>query len=160
RSDRGVEQRQPRGQILLDRKLLFQLGLQLQLARVVALLLAGGDERPEGALLEAVDPVHRVLVALEPERRREELPAEALRRQLGGDGIDGRDYVLEVPVADDHPLVPVVVLLPLDLGAGRRRRRPYELLHVALGTVELARGERLERDRRDARRLDPELGLE
>ena len=83
RSDRRVEQRQPARQILLDRKLLLELRLQLELGRVVALLaLAGRDERPEGAALEAVDPVDGVLAALEAERRREELRAEALRGQL------------------------------------------------------------------------------
>ncbi len=55
--DRRVEEREPARQILLDRQLVLELRLQLELRRVVALLLADRDERPERAALEAVDPV-------------------------------------------------------------------------------------------------------
>ena len=77
-SDRRVEEREPARQVRLDRQLLFELRLQLELGRVVALLVAERDERPERAALEAVDPVDGVLAAVELERRGEELRAESL----------------------------------------------------------------------------------
>ena len=46
-SDRRVEEREPACQIGLERQLLFELRLQLELGRVVALLVAERDERPE-----------------------------------------------------------------------------------------------------------------
>jgi hypothetical protein len=83
RLDRRVEEREPLAEVGLDRELRLELGLQLQLSCVVAFLLrAGGDERPPRSRLEAVDPVDRVLAAVEAERRGEELAAEAARLQL------------------------------------------------------------------------------
>src|SRR2546421_10251115 len=80
RSDRGAEEPEPAGEVLLDRQLALELRLQLQLLGVVALLVfAGGDERPERAALVAVDPVHGMLPALEAKDGREELGPEALR---------------------------------------------------------------------------------
>src|SRR3712207_8553754 len=50
----------------LDRQLVADLGLQLELALVVALLVArGGDERVEAAALEVVDEVQRAALLLE-----------------------------------------------------------------------------------------------
>src|SRR5262249_51553607 len=80
RSDRCVEQRQPPRQILFDRELLFQLRLELELARVVALLVLERHEGPERPELEPVDPVHRLLAVFEAERGGEESVAEPLRR--------------------------------------------------------------------------------
>ena len=48
--------------------------------------------------------------------RIEQLPAEALRLALRGDEVHGRDEVLELRVADDHPLV--AGLLGLDRERG------------------------------------------
>ena len=49
------------------------------------------DERPERAALVAVDPVDRVLVALEAEDRGEQLLAEARCVELRGDEVHARD---------------------------------------------------------------------
>src|SRR5947208_11170459 len=66
--ERRVEDAEPAGQVLLDRQLLLQLRLQLELLRVVSLLVvAGRDERPECAALVPVDPVHGMLAAVELE---------------------------------------------------------------------------------------------
>src|SRR5581483_5284773 len=109
---------------------------------------------------EAVDPVHRVLPALELERGREELPAEPLRLELGRDGVHARDLVLEVGVADYHPLEAVRVGLAIELRALRRRDSLQELLDLLVGGGELACRQRLEDDRADACRLERALGLE
>src|SRR5438876_6433630 len=77
--ERRVEEPEPPAEVLLDRQLALELRLQLQLLRVVSLLvLPGGDERPEGTPLVAVDEVDRILAAVELEDRREQLLAEAL----------------------------------------------------------------------------------
>ena len=70
--------------------------------RVVALLSSPRHERPEGAALEAVDPVDRLLAAVERKTAASSCVAEALRRQLRGDQVDGRDEILEVGVAHDR----------------------------------------------------------
>src|SRR5579884_2051372 len=60
--DRDPPQGEPPLQLLLDRQLAGELGLQDKLALVVALLVAaGGDERVERASLVVVDPVEPVL---------------------------------------------------------------------------------------------------
>ena len=69
------------------------------------------------------------------------------------------DEVLEVRVAHDDPVVAVVVALPLDLRAGGLRDRVHELVDVVEGAAELAGRLRLERDRRRAGRLQPEVDL-
>ena len=71
--DGRVEDAEPAGKVLLDRELGLELGLQLELLGVVALLLALRHERPERAALEAVDPVDRLLCAVELEGRGEQL---------------------------------------------------------------------------------------
>ena len=120
RSDRRVEEAEPAGQVLLDRELVLELRLQLELGGVVAVLaLAGRDEGPEGAALEAVDQVDGVLAAVEAERRREQLRAEALRGQLGRDRVHRGHLALERRVGDDQPLEAEGVGLALDL-----ERRP------------------------------------
>ena len=88
--ERRAEQGEPVGQVGLDRQLLLELRLQLELGRVVACRLVDRDERPERATLEPVDPVDRMSAALEPEDRREQLLAEALRGQLGGERVQRR----------------------------------------------------------------------
>src|SRR4051812_11335611 len=94
-SEGCVEDREPAGDVGLDRQLLLQLCLQLQLPGIVALLvLAARDERPERRPLVAVDQVHGILVALELEDGREQPVAEAARLQLRADQVDGRDEVL------------------------------------------------------------------
>src|SRR5437763_17173705 len=95
--NRGVEESEPLGQVGLDRQLGLELRLQLQLARVVAPLpLAGRDERPESACLEAVDPVDPMLAALEAERGGEQLPAEAAVGELLPHRVDGSHLILEL----------------------------------------------------------------
>src|SRR4029079_129564 len=118
-SDRRVEQREPLRQVLLDRQLLLELRLQLELAGVVALLTrAGRDEGPEGAGLEAVDPVGGVPVAaVEPEGCSEQLAAESLLRQAVRRAVHAGDLILEIGIADDHPLEAERVALPVDLRA-------------------------------------------
>src|SRR5436309_386662 len=81
------EQGEPLAEVGLDRELLFELRLQLELLRVVPLmLLAGRDERPPRPRLEAVDPVDGMAGAerasFELERRGEQLPAEAVVLQF------------------------------------------------------------------------------
>src|SRR5437764_14157727 len=97
--ERRVEQPEPAGEVLLDRQLLLELRLQLELLGVVAFLLALRDERPEGSLLVSVDPVDGLPVAelgLELERRRQQLLAEAGPFQALPDGMHRRDPVLEL----------------------------------------------------------------
>src|SRR5512132_2231877 len=121
---RRVEDAEPAAQVLLHGKLLLELGLQLELLRVVALLvLAHGYERPERPPLVAVDPVDRMLTALELEDRGEELRPESLLLQALGHGVDRRHLILEIGIADDDPRVPERVLAPLELRAGRGRDR-------------------------------------
>src|SRR5207244_8623521 len=140
--ERRVEQAEPAGQVRLDRELLVELRLQLELLGVVAILLARGDERPESALLVAVDPVDRLAVpelGLKLERRRQQLLAEAGLLQALADRVDGRHLVLEIGVANDDPLVAEVVGLALEPRAGLPRDRVEYLLQVVLGQDELAR---------------------
>jgi hypothetical protein len=101
-----------------------------------------------------------VLLALEAEGRRQELAAEAPVLQLGGDGVDTGDLILEVGVADDDPLEAERVGLPVELRACALRDALEQLLDVALGLPELAGRQRLEDRRRSAGRLQRALGLE
>src|SRR4029079_5961180 len=97
--ERSVEDAEPAAQILLLGELGLQLGLQLELLGVVALLpLAGRDERPERAALVAVDPVDGLLAALELEDRREQLGPEALLLEPLRHRVHGRDLVLELGI--------------------------------------------------------------
>src|SRR5690349_18686617 len=94
--ERCVEDAEPAAQILLDRQLRLELRLELELLGVVALLpRPGRHEGPEGTPLVAVDPVDGVLAALELEDRCEQLRAEPLLLQPLGDGVNGRDLILE-----------------------------------------------------------------
>src|SRR5882672_11550074 len=93
-SDRCVEEREPSRQVLLDRQLVLELCLQLELLRVVAFRLARRDERPPGAALEAVDEVDGMLVAVEAEDGGEQLRAESFRGQLGRERVRARDEIL------------------------------------------------------------------
>ena len=70
------------------------------------------------------------------------------------------DEILEIGVADDDPVVAVLVGLALDLRAARLRDRLDELVDVVERAPELTRRLRLERDRRGAGGLQPELGLQ
>src|SRR5436190_12891525 len=162
-SEGRVEQPEPARQILLDRQFRLKLRLQLHLLGVVPLLaLAGRDERPEGALLEAVDPVRTALLelALEREDGGEQLAAEAAVLELLRDQMRGRDEVLEVLVVDDEPLEAHLVALALDLRARLARDGVQQLLELVLCAHELTGRERLEADARRSRRLQVELGLE
>src|SRR5688572_15715737 len=138
-SDRSIEERQPAREVLLDRQLLFELRLQLELRGVVALLvLPRGDERPERAALVAVDEVDGMLAALEAKDRREQLRPEAARLELGADEVDGRDEVLEVVVLDDDPVVAELVFLPRHARAGVARRDLEQLVQLVLDADEVA----------------------
>src|SRR4029450_12398512 len=117
---RGVEQAEPAREVLLDRQLVLELRLQLELLGVVPFLLSLRDERPEGAALEAVDPVDVRPVAelrLELEGRREQLTAEPRLLQPLRHRVPRRPLALELGVADDYPLVAEVVRLALEPGA-------------------------------------------
>src|SRR4051794_13962610 len=121
-SNGSVEQAEPLAEVGLDGKLLLELRLELELLGVVALLLlARRDERPPRAGLEAVDPVDGMAVAegaaVELERRGEELTAEAVLFELGGERVDAGDLVVELRVADDHPLEAERVGLAVDVRA-------------------------------------------
>ena len=74
--------------------------------------------------------------------------------------MDGRDEVLEVVVADDHPLVAVRVRLALDLEPADAAAALQQLVDVVVDAVEVAGRERLEDDGRDAGGLQAELDLE
>src|SRR5215217_111314 len=76
-SERRAVQPEPARKVPLHRQLTLELRLQLELLGVVALALARRDKRPERALLVAVDPVDRILCAVELERGREQLRPEA-----------------------------------------------------------------------------------
>src|SRR5438067_2118242 len=119
--DGGVEDAEPAGQVLFDRELRLELRLELELLRVIPLLaLAGGDEGPEGPALVAVDPVDRVLAALEAKDRRQELRAEPLLLEALGHGVHGGDLVLELRIVDDDPGEAELVLAALELRPGLR----------------------------------------
>src|SRR5205085_10598309 len=142
-------------------QLVLELRLQLELLGVVAFLVAaGGDERPECAALVAVDPIDRMLAAVEAEGGCEQLRAEAASLELAADDVDARDDILQVGVADDQPLEAEAVRAPLDLRAGLLRRRVQELPHVRVGLGELARRERLVDDRPRAAELQAGVRLE
>src|SRR5207245_10344604 len=129
-SDRRFVEGEPLGEVRLDRQLLLELGLQLELLRVVALLaVACRDERPELRVLETVDPVDRLLfLSLEAEGRGEQLGAEARTGELRCDEVRRGDLVLEVRVTHDQPLEAELVRLALDLRARRARYRLSERL--------------------------------
>src|SRR5216684_7288604 len=104
RLQRRVEDPEPAGQVLLDRQLLLQFGLQLELLRVVSLLVfARRYEGPERAPLVPVDPVDRMLAAVELEDRGEKLRPETLLLETLGHCMDRRHLVLEIGIADDDP---------------------------------------------------------
>src|SRR4051812_45768358 len=143
--ERRIEDPEPAGQIRLDRQLLLELGLELQLLGVVSLLaLAGRNEGPEGTPLVAVDPVHGLLAALELEHRSEELASETRLLEPLRDRVDRGDLVLQVRVADDDPRVAEGVLPALELRARLSGYSLQQLLQVVLGTHEVAGRERLE----------------
>ena len=126
-----------------------------------SLLLAGRDERPERAPLEAVDQVHRVLVAGELEGRRQQLLAEAVRDELRGDQVHRRHELLEVVVADDQPLEAELVAAPLDLRVRVLRDRESSSSWSSFSArTNSAADSGLKIDRRVAGRLQPEVGLE
>src|SRR5918994_2285086 len=160
-SDRNAPEREPALELGLDGQVLTDLGLQPQLALVVALLLAARrHERIEGAALVVVDPVQRpVLLVAEGEHGGEDAVAVAAALDLVRDGVDTDHEVLEVGVADDHPAVAVLVVGALDaalvVGAGAA----HDLLHVARQLLEVGGRERLEHDRRLARRAESEREL-
>src|SRR5439155_25172543 len=70
------------------------------------------------------------------------------------------DLVVELRIADDHPLEAERVRLAVDVRVLALRDAAQELLGVVLGRRELARGHRLEDERRVARRRERALGLE
>src|SRR5437763_1498435 len=150
-------------QSLLDRELVLELRLQLELFGVVTILLALRDERPEGAALEAVDPVDVRPVAelrLELEGSGEQLAPESRLLQPLRHRVHRGHLVLELGVADDDPLVAEVVRLALATGAILAGDPVEHCLQVVLGANELAGRERLEDDSAGARRLQPKLGVE
>src|SRR5438128_9270658 len=148
RSKGRVEQPEPAAQVLLDRQLVLQLRLQLQLLGVVAaLVLAGRHERPERAALVAVDQVDGELSAFEAEDGGEQLLAETLLLESLRDRVHRGHLVLEVRVADDDPAEAEAVLAALELRAGLLRDALEQLLDVLRRALELSRGERLEADR-------------
>src|SRR3954453_176762 len=117
--ERRIKDPEPAGQIRLDRQLLLQLGLELELLGVVALLaLAGGNEGPERTPLVAVDPVHGRLAALELEHRREELASETRLLETLRDRVDPGHLVFQVGVPDDDPRVAEGILAALELRTG------------------------------------------
>ena len=63
------------------------------------------------------------LAAVEAECGCEELASEAMRFELGGDGVDAGYLVLEIRVLDDDPLEPERVGLPVEGGAAAPSRR-------------------------------------
>ena len=85
-----------------------------------------------------------MLAALELEDRGEELRAEALLLEALRDGVDRRDLILEIGVADDDPRVAELVLAALELRAGVGGDTVEQLLEVVLGADEVAGRERLE----------------
>src|SRR5215210_4144101 len=157
----GVEDAEPAGQVFFDRELFFELGLQLELLGVVALLpLARRDEGPERTALVAVDPVHGMRAAVEAEDGRQELPAEALLFQTRRDSMHGGDLVLELRIADDDPRESERVLAALELRGGPDGDAVEQLLQIVLGTHEVAGRQRLEADRARARRSQPQIRLQ
>src|SRR4051794_2060511 len=117
--ERCIEEPEPAGQIRLDRQLLLELGLELQLLSVVTLLaLAGRNEGPEGTPLVAVDPVHGLLAALELEHRSEELASETCLLEPLRDRVDRGHLVFQVRVPHDDPRVAEGILAALELRAG------------------------------------------
>src|SRR5262249_14142883 len=160
-SKRRVEEAEPAAELGLDRQLAFELGLQLELLRVVSLLvLAGRHERPEGAALVPVDEVHGMLPAVELEQRREQLLSEALLLEALSHRVNSRDLIFELRVADDDPAVPERVVAPLELRTRRSGNRVQKLLDVALGAHELTGGERLEADPARSGGREPLLGVD
>src|SRR5438067_214772 len=98
--------------------------------------------------------------AVELERRREQLAAEAVLLELGCERVDAGDLVVELWVADDHPLEAERVGLPVDVRALPFRDTAQQLLGVVLRRRELAGRHRLEDERRVACRLERALDIE
>src|SRR2546421_971104 len=128
------------------------------------MVLAARDERPPRPRLEAVDPVDGMAGAerasFELERRGEQLPAEAVVLQFRRERMDARDLVVELGIADDHPLEAERVGLAVDRRAGASGNASQKLLCVALGRRELACRHRFEDQRGVSRRLEGALGVE
>src|SRR5215218_711704 len=159
--ERSVEEGKPAGQVRLDRELSLELVLQAELLRVVPLLvLPARDEGPERAALVAVDEVHAALPILEGEKRSEELPAKAAIGELGADEVGRGHEVFEILVADDDPLEAEAVRAPPHLRARIPGSDAEQLVDLVFGPRELAGGEGLEDDRRNAGRLEVALRLE
>src|SRR5579884_501049 len=164
-SNGRVEEPEPLAEVRLDRQLLLELRLQLQLAGVVSLLLlAGRDERPPRPRLEPVDPIDGMVAApraaVEAERGGEELAAEAVLLELGGEGVDARDLIVELGVADDHPLEAERVRLAVDRRAGSAGDTAQKLLRLVLGLAELTCRHGLEDESGVAGRLQRALRVE
>src|SRR5580765_2700668 len=159
--ERRIEDPEPAGQIRFNRQLFLQLGLELQLLGVVALLaLTGRNEGPEGPPLVAVDPVDGLLAAFELEHGREELAAEARFLEALRDRVNPGYLVFEIRVSDDDPCVAERVLAALELRAGLCGYPIEQLLQVVLGAHEVARRQRLEDDPSRAGRTQSELRVE
>src|SRR5436309_13883109 len=96
--NRDAPQREPALELLLDRELPPQLGLEDQLALVVALLgAAGRRERVERAPLVVVDEVNRPLVGiLEGEHGAQHALAVAAGLERAAHRVDPDDQVIEV----------------------------------------------------------------
>jgi hypothetical protein len=54
---------------------------------------------------------------LEPERSCQKLAAESVLLELRGESVDARDLVVEIVVADDHPLEAERIGLAVDVRA-------------------------------------------
>src|SRR3954451_7034756 len=159
--ERRIEDPEPAGQIRLDRQLLLELGLELQLLSVVTLLaLAGRNEGPEGTPLVAVDPVHGLLAALEFEHRSEELASEPRLLEPLRDRVDRGDLVFQIRVPHDDPRVAEGILAALELRAGLCGYPLEQLLQVVLRAHEVPGRQRFEDDPSRAGRTESQLGVE
>src|SRR3954468_16261540 len=159
---RDLPEREPALELGFDRQLVLELGLELELALVVARLVPGrGHERVVLAALEVVDEVDGLaLLVLEREHGGQQPVAVAAARELGGDDVDRLDQVVEVGVAQNDPAVAELVVVGLDARAGVLGGAAQELLGVADDLLEVGRAERLEDDARGVLVLEPEPGLD
>src|SRR3954470_15637812 len=148
--ERDLPEREPALELRLEWQLRTDLGLQLELALGVALVVAGRrHERVVHAALEVVDEVERPALLLEREHRGEEPVAVTAALERARHRVDRDDEVLEVGVAQDDPRVAVLVRGGLDLRARVGRGAREELLGVVDDLLEVRGGKRLERDPRD-----------
>ena len=149
-------------QVGLDGQLLLELRLQLELARVVALLLlAGRDERPERAGLEAVDPVDRMAAARRSGRRRRGAGrrSRAPRTRWRARGPPST-WSSSSRVVDDRPTRSRTCRSSARASSRTTRRRSRAAPRRPCRPGELAGRERLEDDGADAGRLEPALDVE